>query len=404
MFDPDYSGDMENHYGPTKLFRYRNSGFKQMASLSDEDWNHIVSLYDGEIAFTDAHVGRLIEGLEERGLLERTLVVFLSDHGEEFFDHQGFEHGHTLYNELIKVPLVISLPGTIPTGRRLTRQVRLLDVAPTILDVLGIEPHLNFEGVSLLPSLGIRRRPEDPNALLPPEMAYSEALLYFDELKSMSAYPWKLIYNCANGRRFLFNLEDDPGEKVNLIGRDLEITRIMEDALFRTIFAVGKTWYVEMSGGDRKHAFDLDITCTYRHLNTGFVAHRLLDDDGHMLDIKLMGDTVVEPSRVKVSGIRVGDPVRLAFQVKRDVAPVHFNISIDGKPAMMKTFIGENLRRPPEMPFEEAGVPEGNGRPERLPRTPYVVIWIEGSSMGGTGKIELDAETERQLRSLGYIQ
>jgi len=99
----------------------------------EADWNHIRALYDGEIAFTDVAIGELLAGLEERGLRSNTLVVFLSDHGEEFFDHKGFEHGHTLFDEIIKVPLIFSLPGLIPENMRVGQQVRMLDVTPSAL-------------------------------------------------------------------------------------------------------------------------------------------------------------------------------------------------------------------------------------------------------------------------------
>ena len=79
-----------------------------------EDWDYIRALYDGEIAFTDKAVGELLAGLDRRNLRESTLIIFLSDHGEEFFEHEGFEHGHTLYDEVIKVPLIVSLPGQVP--------------------------------------------------------------------------------------------------------------------------------------------------------------------------------------------------------------------------------------------------------------------------------------------------
>ena len=96
-----------------------------MAKFTRSDWERIVSLYDGEIAFTDAAIGGLLKGLSERGLRRNTLVILLADHGEEFYEHGGFGHGHTLFDEVIRVPLVLSLPGRLPGGVRIENQVRI---------------------------------------------------------------------------------------------------------------------------------------------------------------------------------------------------------------------------------------------------------------------------------------
>jgi hypothetical protein len=83
-------------------------------ALDPEVVRRAAALYDAEVAFTDSEVGRLLAGLDELGLAERTIVVATSDHGEEFLDHGGFEHGHTLYAELTHVPLIVRAPGLAP--------------------------------------------------------------------------------------------------------------------------------------------------------------------------------------------------------------------------------------------------------------------------------------------------
>ena len=112
------------------------------------------ALYDGGIRFTDAFLGRLLDDLGRLGLAERTLVVLTSDHGEEFADHDPSRfydaHCQTVYDEVIRVPLVLRLPGRIPGGRVVDAPVELVDVAPTILDVLGIDVPGAMEGKSLL--------------------------------------------------------------------------------------------------------------------------------------------------------------------------------------------------------------------------------------------------------------
>jgi len=140
----------------------RSRGFRVYRS-------HVLALYDGTIRFVDAELGRLVERLRERGRWERTLFAFLSDHGEAFWDRPllekrlglhsflkedrfGVGHGHTLFPELVEVPLVLAGPG-LPEGR-VPQQVRLLDVAPTLLGLAGAT-HPGFEprGVNLVARL-----------------------------------------------------------------------------------------------------------------------------------------------------------------------------------------------------------------------------------------------------------
>ena len=108
-----------------------------------------IDLYDGEIAYTDRHVGRLLEGLERLGLARDTVVVLTADHGEEFGEHGNHGHGYTLYQEVVRVPLLVRAPGLAP--RRVDELVRSVDVLPTVLALAGVEPRRPIEGRSLLP-------------------------------------------------------------------------------------------------------------------------------------------------------------------------------------------------------------------------------------------------------------
>jgi arylsulfatase A-like enzyme len=123
--------------------------------LPDRERRNIVNLYDGEIRYTDAKlIGPLMERLKELGLYDSSLIILTSDHGEEFYDHNGWEHGHTLYDELLKVPLIIKLPESQFAKTRIPTIVRLIDVMPTILDEQGISVSgLDLDGKSLVPVL-----------------------------------------------------------------------------------------------------------------------------------------------------------------------------------------------------------------------------------------------------------
>ena len=408
LFYPDYSGTIPNLYDPTSLPLIRDRGFKQLESLSPEDWNHIESLYDGEIAFADALIGALLKGLDQRGLLENTLIVFTSDHGEEFFEHHGFEHGHTLYEELIKVPLVFSWPGTVPEDRRIARQVRLVDVMPTILDILDIPVPTEAEGVSLLSLMaGSEKTPQARPAALPPEIAFSEALLYGQEQKCLSAYPWKLIYNLVTEEASLHNLAQDAAEHKNLYGRAVPSQDILEKTLFELIFSISDTWFVEMAGGEEPHRYDIRIEGKDKRGPAPFSIHKFIDTQGNILPTDTFGNTDIKPSSIDIRGLHVKDPLVLAFKMEKSRVSVVFDIRIDGEPATSRTFVGGSLSRPASMPFTERPSDVnvlGKARAADKSAGPYCLIRLDRSSYGEGTTIELDEATRRELRSLGYIQ
>ena len=98
-----------------------------------QDIDYIRGVYQGEVNFMDAQVGRFVEELKSLGLYDQATLVVTSDHGEEFWDHGGFEHGHTLYDELIHVPLIVKFPAGVEPGRHaVSEPVRVLDVMPTL--------------------------------------------------------------------------------------------------------------------------------------------------------------------------------------------------------------------------------------------------------------------------------
>jgi arylsulfatase A-like enzyme len=133
-FDPDYQGSLraENYRRNDAIHR----------DMDPRELRHVLARYDGEILFTDSHIGQVIDALERKGLKDDTLVVVTSDHGEEFFEHGNKGHGQTLLDETLLVPLIVRLPGRIPPGLRIKQQVRHLDVAPTLLSLSGLAAEL----------------------------------------------------------------------------------------------------------------------------------------------------------------------------------------------------------------------------------------------------------------------
>ena len=154
-FDPDYTGtiDGRDYYMNPRVW---HAGKR---TVSDRDLQHIVALYRGEIGWVDEQLGRLMAKLRETGRLERTLVAVTSDHGEEFFEHGFRGHKLTVFEEVLRVPLLVVLPESLrgSSPQTVDAQVELSDVLPTILDYAGLETPPSVFGRSLRPALEGRR-------------------------------------------------------------------------------------------------------------------------------------------------------------------------------------------------------------------------------------------------------
>jgi arylsulfatase A-like enzyme len=117
---------------------------------SDIDLQFERNLYDAQINQVDELIGRVLSRVEKLGISGDTVVIFTSDHGEEFLEHGGFGHGTTVYGELVRIPLVIAVPGKLDDGRRVTHLTRAIDLAPSLLEWLEIPRPESYRGDSLL--------------------------------------------------------------------------------------------------------------------------------------------------------------------------------------------------------------------------------------------------------------
>ncbi|MCK4594711.1 sulfatase [bacterium] len=107
-------------------------------AIHGEDRRMIIELYRGEVRYEDEIIGRILDTLEETGAIENTAVFFVADHGEELWDHGDWGHGQTMYDEVVRVPLIASWPGVLPEGKVRDDRVSIGDIFPTVLDTLGI--------------------------------------------------------------------------------------------------------------------------------------------------------------------------------------------------------------------------------------------------------------------------
>jgi arylsulfatase A-like enzyme/Tfp pilus assembly protein PilF len=217
--------------------------------------------YQGEVAFADSQLGRIVSFLEERGLLDKTIVVVVGDHGESLGDHGESAHGFFVYDSVMRVPLVIRAPYAGMRGRRINDPVRTVDIMPTVLDLVGLRERTPMDGVSLVPLLTGARR----------EMgleAYGEALyplhhFGWSDLRALREGRFKLI---AAPRPELYDMDADPGETRNVFGE----RRALGDRMLQRLAEMEAEW--KKAGGSRqREAVEVDPDAKARLAALGYV-------------------------------------------------------------------------------------------------------------------------------------
>ncbi len=353
--------------------------------------------------YVDRHIGVLLDTLAPE-VLENTLVVLTADHGEELFDHGGWKHGQTLYEEQIHVPLIVRWDRRLPAGRRLPGTVRLLDLMPTLVAAAGGEADPAWDGIDLLPALAgaapLARRPAFAQHLAggplraAAVLGREKLLLFnreapFETVDELQAHFWE-IDRGRLGRVELYDLARDPGEKRNLAfvqpGRAVRLAPVLHGQLDRVlpglrVVASGLPEGVRLSGSIR-----------FARPPAGLIPYFTGPGDR----VELAGDVV----RFELAG----EPLAKGFLVEGDFGEVAaVEATLDGRPLPPGRILigpGAPYRGGPvrfdalfaaALPFERSG------------RQAALYLWAHRFEQGartGAG----DPETEQRLRALGYIK
>lgn len=168
--------------------------------LSQEKRDQLVDLYDGAIKYFDYNFEKIVDNLEKLGILNKTIIILTSDHGEEFWEHSGFAHGHQLYQEVLHVPLIIKYSSKLPV-KRIQDYVQLLDLFPTVLSMAGIKSNFDFRGKDLISSIYNNKKVN--------EEIFIEGILFGPEKKGILKDGWKLIENTEEKNEDTFDLLGD---------------------------------------------------------------------------------------------------------------------------------------------------------------------------------------------------
>jgi arylsulfatase A-like enzyme len=406
--DPGYEGAVGDRFDPDLLAPDRETLLASMVTWSAADWDRVKSLYDGEIRSTDQAIGMLLRGLKARGLGRNTLIVFLSDHGQEFFEHGAYGHGHSLYGEVLRVPLVISLEGRLPQGVRVGSQVRLVDVVPTVLDVLGYEGPPDLEGVSLVPcAMGKALPLAGETSVLPRDVAFAEGVRLGGERKALTTATAKIIHDVASGRTLAFGLADDPGEERPLDEQAVAYPRDAAKALLDAVFDMTETWHVEIAAGGEPHVFDLNADAVRGSVRGKIDLVRVVDREGIYHPLGAGSRSEAPGGALEIRGLGVDTAFALVFKSEPRRFPVALDFMVDGRPATEITYLGASLSRADSMPLLQnpgKAACRSRGEPRTRPEPPYVLVWLGGKAYEGDAAASLTEGTKRSLRAVGYMQ
>jgi arylsulfatase A-like enzyme len=191
----------------------------------------VIDLYDGNLAYIDNEVGALVDTLRAWGEWDRTIFVLMSDHGEAFWQHGAKGHGGVPHEELVKVPLLLRIPGFPElAGTRIHNPVELVDLMPTLVELCGAPSEgLSMVGRSWVPALVGESKDEEPRLI------HMRSNRTRRPTFALRYGPWKWIYKLQKDRQHLFDLRSDPGEQRDLLAADADPPDLPVDfpALFR---------------------------------------------------------------------------------------------------------------------------------------------------------------------------
>jgi arylsulfatase A-like enzyme len=401
--DPDYKGRFTYKFDDLALLKQARVGrLDEALNLSMDEIEHIKALYDCQIMRADRSIGMIVDSLSAWDLLDESMIIVFADHGEEFLEHGSIDHGQTVYEEVIRVPLVIFCPSLLDRPVRIRRQVGLIDLGPTILDALGFEPEERFEGESLMPLISSRfdapavhARPSGLSA----SCLISEAIARRSERKALRCPPWKLIYDPFFGPLELYNILEDPLEMRNIIDIEPEIAAALTDSLLVMSRYYPGGWCVAWQspeGGGKVRGMVKVETGIIEALAHNFFPELDAVTDTLMVSTERKAIRFVATPGEGWQGVEIRMPAGTRVQV---------DISLGGD-RPVKTSTGSDTASP-EFPItvgpDQAHLDRRHiGRLFNNPGVECAIYWIDPGAEP-TAKQERQAELRRQLKSIGYI-
>lgn len=401
LCDRSYSGPYNRTYRGEAV-KLRANGIPPSSS----DLKRMRELYDAEVANVDQAMKDLFSFLDDNHLTDQTLIILSSDHGEEFLEHGGLEHGNSQYDELVKVPLIIRGDG-FPGGTRVENCVANIDIAPTILKYAGINIPDEFTGYPLQDIIsGIQH--ED-------RVIFGEDTNVGDSVKYALKWPYKLIHNISSGTSELYDLSSDPYEKIDLAGDREDIVtdmlKYMKYALRPPFTAIHV--FITTNKHEKEKTFSGRI-----YVEKGIVeikSYGLTNEDKYEVGENEVSFSISsslknkeKKSQLEPHLLGVKPPCKhLVIYPHQDTTEFEVEALVDGVIDGSRFYPYGNLRSEPsgkaKVSLDEFPIsPDIPEESKQLPSS--IFIWAITGYLLPQPSAELDSETRERLRALGYIQ
>ena len=392
--DPDYDGRFKNRRGAYVPFEvldprpgrrwFVHEGPPPPPDLEEADRQFVHDYYDAELAEVDAAIGQVLDALRASGQWDRTIIAFVADHGEGLGDHNHYHHGYTLHDDQVHIPMILRIPGS-HEGLDVTRPVAAIDLAPTILGALGLEPPDFFQGVDRLAA----DAPEDD--------AY---FIEYPTYDSSAQKAWvlgrfKYLHDPVFHTEALYDLVADPGEMTDVADQHPEVVARAKAAMdtFRWEQLQRGRYHLRVAGtvGQRLR---VEVT-TDDLFDANFVARPAPPETDISLDLDrkhLILDTELTKSRMEFVFWCRGEELNL-------------NVTLDGKTLSGGLYLGQEedpeslplkIRRS-MLPVEEGDETIG------WPAVAEALLWQE-TGVDEVLPVLLSPEELETMRALGYAR
>ncbi|HUL78549.1 MAG TPA: sulfatase [Vicinamibacteria bacterium] len=353
------------------------------------DRERMIAQYDGDVAFGDREFGRFVRELKAAGLYDGALLVFLADHGEEFLDHGRWLHGRSLFDELIRIPLVVKFPRNQGAGGRVAEQVQGLDIVPTVLEAVGVPLSADLGGQPLQRALAGTSKPRPALAEISHRgfVAHGVRTEGDKYIRRFSPDDDELYFDLRQDPKELTSIAPDHPQRVRLLEAQAEAG--MSSNPFRYVMQVTGGGGYGLRLGARGWLEAVEVT------GLGPQEKWNLGGNGRWLDLSL------QP--------RAGAPREISFTVRPVGAPVTLEGTRDSRPLRPSDVaVGAGSFHPDAFPFRLPDVESETERDRGInlfaaPRAevPGVRLWL--TLPPGRTVREMDKETRERLKALGYV-
>jgi arylsulfatase A-like enzyme len=369
---------------------------------SSERIDRQLLLYDGCIRFADDNIGRLLAYLEEAGIRDRTIIIVTADHGEEFYEHGVSGHGANVFDYAIRVPLIIDFPGEFEGGKRISRQVRLIDIFPTVLELTGTDPGEALEGYSLVGPADRGEWPPQGDRLFPPQMVLSECSVRRTlGTKCLRTDRWKAIVEPLTSADWLYDLGEDPRETRDVWAENREVG---EGLLARLKQIPGVSlggWRLAFTGGRESGRV---------RVKAGLAGSGRFTDIQKVTrggDIEISADADSSHLMVDAALDRLQ---MITFETEPEGAAVNFKFEREGPAPPGDVAIGSSTRHGfgetvAIDPTSALGLPRDFSEQRERELVGAYLWWLPGEKHKASAQeVTLTPEEKRRLRALGYLQ